>query len=487
MAEEKSNEKEGPRSFDEIERKLKKALARKKTEMEADREAKKVQEEPAGSSNPVESGERKEALASLEDISNEFKIKIEDLKNKIKEHLDKITQFRKGIESLTGQTIQEFEKMNELSLGLERLGQEVGDKISSAKKEIEEESKVLEKPLKKEEEYEEGVDFGEELARVKKLKEMLRKQEAEEAEEEVEERVEKKMPAPEAAEEEATAKEKEFNFVMEEQPGEMETQDAEMEKTVEAAPPLEKPEEAVFEEKKEAEATTEMEEEKLKEEPSLAKEPEPEFKLDETLETMFSGRWKKHWQEAAQKEEAAQKKEAAVEPEETAEPQKRRASDYAEILKTYRKNEPPEENAEVWYYQKDEKLVLDSECIVLALTKHLAETKKFYTKLSQTASPREQFFIKQEIIRHQESLRDVFLQSVKLIEKSSCLLPKFTEDIVNKEFLKEMVEKLSIENWSNQDDFTFFEENMEKLKSDFNQRITPKVEYLRSIASELGV
>jgi hypothetical protein len=60
-------------------------------------------------------------------------------------------------------------------------------------------------------------------------------------------------------------------------------------------------------------------------------------------------------------------------------------------------------------------------------------------------------------------------------------------DIVSKEFLKEMVEKLSIENWSNQDDFTFFEENMEKLKSDFNQRITPKVEYLRSIAVELEV
>jgi hypothetical protein len=202
---------------------------------------------------------------------------------------------------------------------------------------------------------------------------------------------------------------------------------------------------------------------------------------------MFSGRWKKHWQEAAaQKEEAAEKKEEAVEPEEMAGPQKRRASDYAEILTSYRKNEPPEENAEVWYYQKNGKLVLDSECIILAVTKHLAETKKFYTKLSQTSSPREQFFIKQEIIRHQESLRDVFLRSIRLMEKSSCLLPKFTIDIVSKEFLKEMVEKLSIENWSNQDDFTFFEENMEKLKSDFNQRITPKVEYLRSIASELG-
>jgi hypothetical protein len=481
MEEEKNNEKEGARSFDEIERRLKEALARKKTEMEAAVGAKKVEEEPAGNSDPAESGERKEALASLEDISSEFKTKIDDLKNKIKEHLDKITQFQKGIETLTGQTIQEFEKMNELSLGLEKLSQEVGDKISSVKKEIEEESKVFEKPLKREEEYEEGVDFGEELARVRKLKETLRKQEAEGAEEEVEERVEKKMPAAEAAEEEAAAKGKEFHFVMEEQPEEMETQVGEMEKTAEAAPPPEKPEQAVFEEKKEAEAPPEMEEEKLEEESSLEKEQEPEFKLDESLETMFSGRWKKHWQEAAQK------KETALGSEETAERQKRRASDYDEILKTYRKNEPPEENAEVWYYQKDEKLVLDSECIVLALTKHLAETKKFYTKLAQTSSPREQFFIKQEIIRHQESLRDVFLRSVKLIEKSSCLLPKFTEDIVNKEFLKEMVEKLSIENWSNQDDFTFFEESMEKLKSDFNQRITPKVEYLRSVASELGV
>lgn len=481
MADEKNNEKEGPRSFEEIERKLKEALARKKTEMEKDFETKEMQEEPAGNSNPAEPDEEREALTRLEDISSEFKIKIEELKNKMKEHLDKITQFQKGIETLTGRAVQEFEKMNELSLSLEGLGQEVRDKISSVKKELEEEFKISERPAEKEEEYEEGVDFGEELARVKKLKETLRVQEAEKAEEEVEEKVEKKISVPEVAEEEVAAKEEEVHFAMEEQPEEMETQVAEMEKAVEEVPPPEKPKETIFEEEEEAEAPPEMEKEKLKEKPSLAKEPEAEFKLDETLETMFSGRWKKHWQEPGQE------KEATVEPEEMAGPKRRRASDYAEILTSYRKNEPPEESAEVWYYQKNEKMVLDSECIVLALTKHLAETKKFYTKLSQTTSPREQFFIKQEIIRHQESLRDVFMRSIRLIEKSSCLLPKFTIDIVNKEFLKEMVEKLSIENWSNQDDFTFFEESMEKLKSDFNQRITPKVEYLRSIAAELGV
>lgn len=481
MPEEKDNEKEHPRNFDEIERKLREALARKKGEPEADLKTRKMKEEPKRSVEPIKSVEEKEALTSIENVVNELKVKVEGVKNKIKEHLTKVTKFQKEIENLTGQTVKEFEKMKELSLSLEGIGQEVRDKISSIKKEPEEEFKKIEKPPKREAEYEEGIDFGEELARVKKLKDMLRKQETERAEGKVEEKVEKK-PAPGVAEETVEAKEEEFHFVIGEKPEEMETQLAEMEKAIEEAPPPEKPKEAVFREKEETKVAPAVEKEKIKEEPAFAKGPEPEFKLDETLETMFSGRWKKHWQEAA-----AEKKEEKVEPKEFAVPQKRRASDFAELLTSYRKTDPPEEGAEVWYYQNNEKVVLDSECIILALGTHLTETKKLYTKLSQTTSPREQFFIKQEIIRHQESLRDAFMRSIKLLEKSSCTLPKFTIDIVSKEFLKEILEKLSIENWSNQDDFTFFEENMEKVKSDFNQRITPKVEYLKSIIEQLGV
>ncbi len=498
MSEENENEKERPRSFDEIEKKLKEALARRKGEMNSDVEKEEAQEEPTRNAESVESGEGKEALAGLESISNEFENKIEDLKNKIREHLDKVTQFQKEIETLSKQTSEELEKMNELSVGLEGLGHEVRDRISSIKKEFEEKFKTLERPLEKEEEHEEGVDFGEELARVKKLKDILRKREMEEEpeeepkeepkeeikeepEEEIEEKVEKKMPLPEMGEETVAAKEEEFHFEIGERPEEMETQLAEMEKAIEEVPLPEEPKKTISEIEEEEEAAPAVEKKPI-EEPLPTEEPAAEFKLDETLETMFSGRWKKHWQEPV-----AEKKGGEVQPEEKGAPLRRRAADFVDALAAYRKAEPPDESAELYYYQHNEKMVLDSESIILALTKHLTEAKKLYTKLAQTGSPREQFFTKQEIIRHQEVLRDVFLRSVRLLDKSSCTLPIFTIDIVSKEFLKEILETLSIENWSNQDDFTFFEQNMQKVKSDFDQRIASKVEFLKSITEELGV
>jgi len=484
MADLKDNEKERPKSFVEIEKKLKEALAKKEEEIEMNIKRKREQEEEESESKPEQAaighgGERK-ALLDLGNMVNEFKINIENLKNKIKENLIKITQFQKEIETLTGQTVKELESMNEPSQKLEEFSQEVTNKIFSIKNELEEEFKALEKAPEKEN-YEEGVDFGEELARVKKLKDILGKQEAGKTEEEMSEKARLAgFPVPGAAEETVVAGEDEYSFEVEENSEKMKTQLAEMEKAIKEKPLPTEPQEKVLKERKKTE-TVLSEKEKLEERPVPEAGKKEEFKIDETLETMFSGRWKKHWQDAIEK------KETKVQPGVEAPPQRRRASDFYEILEKYQKAEPPEEDAELLYYQNNEKIVLDSESIISSLSRHLAEGKKLYTKLPQTRSPKEQFFVKQEIIRHQEALRDVFLRSVKLLEKESCTLPMFTMDIVNIDFLKEILEKLSIGNWSDLDDFAFFEESIEKVRSDFNQRMTPKVNYLKSLVDELQV
>jgi len=224
------------------------------------------------------------------------------------------------------------------------------------------------------------------------------------------------------------------------------------------------------------------------------------------METILSGRWKKHWKDkdkvavAEGKEEEKEEAPAGAEPlpeEKKEEPsvpisdetqfRGRRSSDATGTLEQYKKTESPEEGTEIYYYEKDDKIILDSECIIQSLSSHLEEAKKLFIKLSQTEAPKDQFFVKQEIIRHQEAVRGVVLASVKMLEKESCSLPKFTTEIVNASFLKEILEKLSMENWSNQDDFTFFDEYASKIKKDFYERITPKVNYLRAIIEELEI
>ncbi len=306
-----------------------------------------------------------------------------------------------------------------------------------------------------------------------------------------------------------------------------------------------------IEEKPTAEAPPgEKEPEVPLEEKAIPEEKEIEIEESDTMQTMFSGRWKKHWQDKPESEEGPKeevKEEPKVEPEaekvpdihekETVaaptpeekieetiktEPQPeieiepkagiepgvepkpeaemapgvgvggvssftgRRASDAIEVLNKFKKTEP-EEGGEVFYYEHNERRIIDSECLVVAMQTHLNEGKKLYEKLTQTEAPKDQFFVKQEIIRHQEALRGMIEIATKLLEKENCNLPQYTIEVINEKVLKEMLESLSMQNWSNQDDFTFFDEYAKKLKLEFDTRTDPKVEFLKSIIVGLGI
>ncbi len=98
----------------------------------------------------------------------------------------------------------------------------------------------------------------------------------------------------------------------------------------------------------------------------------------------------------------------------------------------------------------------DPEKLLAAVDRTLEEGQRLTVKLGQTESPKDQFFIKQELINWQEGLRALFLRVVKMCEKSSWRLPRFTEDVINTQVLRRLLERLSMENWSNLDDFASF-------------------------------
>ncbi len=486
----------------------------------------------------------------------------EDAKKKIEEHLSNAIEYQKEIEKLTAKLIEELEKAQGLSSEIGEAEEEAAAAEVSEVPEIEIEAPEAEIPSEKiaeaedEEAEEAGVDFTKELEKVKRIKEMLG--EPEEAEPEKKEIGEEKRK--EVAFEKPSAEE-EITFEMEEkiEPGETPPSEKEIEVAIGEesfpeeekayeieekgkveAPGLEKEPEITIEEEPQPEETPEIEAKETVEVPSKEKEaevpfeekavpeePGTEIEESETMQTMFSGRWKKHWQEKPKEEEKEpdfQEKEtvAAAPPEERVEetikteppaeieiepkpaaepemeigpqagiseagpPKGRRASDMLEILNRYKKNEP-EEDGEVSYYEYEERAILDTGCIIDALGKHLQEGKNLYVKLADTESPKDQFFVKQEIIRHQEELRGIVEISVKLLEKENCNLPQHTISVINERVLKEMLENLSMQNWSNQDDFTFFDEYAVRIMTAFEAATEPKVEFLKSIVEELGI
>ncbi len=157
-----------------------------------------------------------------------------------------------------------------------------------------------------------------------------------------------------------------------------------------------------------------------------------------------------------------------------------------EILEAYRKIEARNGNGEISFFQKEGKTILDGEYMVASVDESLEEAKRLYLKLAQTESPKEQFFIKQEIINHQEILRKYILRNLKMCEKEGASLPAYTEDILNEDILKEILEKLSMENWSNPADFNSFRSFIEAFKDSYYAKITPPINYLRSLIEELG-
>jgi hypothetical protein len=115
----------------------------------------------------------------------------------------------------------------------------------------------------------------------------------------------------------------------------------------------------------------------------------------------------------------------------------------------------------------------------------MEEAQRLSLKLGQTESPKDQFFIKQELINWQEGLRALFLRIIKMCEKSSWSLPRYTQEILNSQILRRLLERLSMENWSNLEEFASFFAAMSEIRKTFQAKIEPRLAYLRSLKREI--
>ena len=474
MAKKDDKDKGSNSIVDEIELQLEEALSRRKDEVERELEEriKREREEARKRIDEInkELVEEKDALSNFKTLLNEFEASKIDLKKQIKEHINKAIQFQTDIETLTGQTLGELKKVRELNLKYEELQQDTGQEVTDLKNKLEEKFGIVaEVP---ETEWDESeINLEHELVKLKKIKELLNNKEPNDLESNHE--VLEETPVEESQEvvpEEESEKpeEKPVEETMEEEQPVVEVTEDQ----------VDGPKEEEEEPKEETEEESQPEEGEETMEEAVPEVPESEYQQPAEEETGTPVQEEGEVTEEA-KEEAA---------EETVEEKGEKTFQTTfEKLEGFRKGTRDENDGEVSYFEYNERIVLDGECLVATLNNSFEEAKKMYIKLSQTESPKDQFFVKQEIIKQQETLRKVMLRSIRLCEQENCSLPDFTKEILNLDALKTILEKVSMENWSNQDDFAAFDNYSKELKDAFYTRITPPAAYLESIMKQLEI
>jgi hypothetical protein len=154
-------------------------------------------------------------------------------------------------------------------------------------------------------------------------------------------------------------------------------------------------------------------------------------------------------------------------------------------LESYRRTEPANGSGEIHYFQKDRTIVADPEKLLAAVDRALEEGQRLAVKLDLTESPKDQFFIKQELINWQEGLRALFLRVVKMCEKSSWALPRYTQEILDPQILRRLLERLSMENWSNLEEFAGFTAAVTEIRRAFLARTERRLPYLRALKRQV--
>lgn len=173
------------------------------------------------------------------------------------------------------------------------------------------------------------------------------------------------------------------------------------------------------------------------------------------------------------------------EPGREAVPGETRSGSSAGALDALGRTEPIDGSGEIRYFQKGKKVVLDPEHLLAAVERSLEDSKKLSLKIGETESVKDRFFIKHELINAQEGLRKLVFGAIKICEKKPPALPRMVLDVLNVKVLRNMLDRLSTDNWANPEDLASFEKDIGALSMAFRERTVPREKYFRSILEEL--
>ncbi len=179
--------------------------------------------------------------------------------------------------------------------------------------------------------------------------------------------------------------------------------------------------------------------------------------------------------------------EARAEAVETESPAAPSAADAAalESLANYRKIEPVTNGIELGFYAAATGTFLDAVSFMTAIQNVVEGARQQHSQLTKTTSVKDLFLLKQEILNQQEILRKVFFRVVRFCDKESGRLPESLGEVISSRGMKDIIERLTMANWSDPSDFKPFLNELNSLKRAFEARTAALPSYPQSVLDEV--
>jgi hypothetical protein len=156
-----------------------------------------------------------------------------------------------------------------------------------------------------------------------------------------------------------------------------------------------------------------------------------------------------------------------------------------ESLSGYRRTEPVNNGIELGFFATEADAVLDAESFMTAVGKIIENAGQLHAQLGKTGSVKDLFLLKQEILNQQEILRKVFFRVVRFCEKENGKLPETFAEVISAQGMKDIIERLTMANWSDPSDFQPFLNELKALKRAFEVRMVASGNYAKALLDQV--
>lgn len=154
-------------------------------------------------------------------------------------------------------------------------------------------------------------------------------------------------------------------------------------------------------------------------------------------------------------------------------------------LDRYRKTEPVNNGIELSFFASKTGTFLDADSFMTGVGKIIEGANQLHSQLTQTTSVKDLFLLKQEILNQQEVLRKLFFRVVRFCDKESGRLPESLSEIIGSRGLKDVIERLTMANWSDPSDFKPFLNELKAMKRAFEVRTGAMLHYVKTVLDEV--
>lgn len=154
-------------------------------------------------------------------------------------------------------------------------------------------------------------------------------------------------------------------------------------------------------------------------------------------------------------------------------------------LARYHRTEPVNNGIELGFFAAEAGAVLDAESFMTAVGKIVEGAGQLHSQLDKTGSVKDLFLLKQEILNQQEVLRKVFFRVVRFCDKENGKLPETFAEVVSALGMKEIIERLTMANWSDPSDFRPFLKELMALKNAFEVRMVASGNYHKAVLDQV--